>query len=387
MELHDLGNYRIRRELSPEELAWYRAQEHIRQLEVFAPDRLVEDEANPASPAQANELMWQIEELCNSPFGEIAHGRAHRDLPRTDLTNKHAAPIRLSWNPAGKYGGFGAVISDGAPAKIHSLVRRDSLFHLYEENLYVSQITGEAVISAWKLFKPDSNSYRHAEKAANAIELVRISKLLDKLDADDRANQATKPELPIFLEVGYGLDPAAVIGRRKFKADSRIYLGVDPGVGNYGTPADQYGKTVRDTAARNAEIAARERPGEHTLYTLGTGSQLPVKDDSVTEILMSNVLNAPLEPGEPDQLLDEAYRSLKAAGTLVLRVNWHQDTWSHGRVYDLIKSHGFEHYHSVGPDREEYDVLDAQYGHPTNVAAPKGYYLFAYKPSPDSRAN
>jgi hypothetical protein len=311
MSINWMADLRTYRTVNPEEYAWEKEQERVRQLEVFGPERIAEDYAHPASPAQSEELMWQIEELCSGPYGNISRGRESRTLPRTDLKGKRN-PFHLTWNPSGLYGGFGASIVDGAPAHIYNFAEGGRV-HKYGEELYVSQFSGRAIIRRWDWSTMNSNWHRDAEKPANALEIARTSKLLEKLDAADHANCSQAPKLPTFLEIGYGLDPAAVRGRRLFR--NRAYLGVDRAIGAYEVGQSTYPDAVRGNAARFTESTDRNRNGAHIYFTLGGGDRLPVKNDSVDEVFMSNVLNAPLEPGKPDEILNAAHWYCASTGT------------------------------------------------------------------------
>jgi hypothetical protein len=218
---------------------------------------------------------------------------------------------------------------------------------------------------------------RSAAKPASASELSVASALLDgyvQLDANSGGAETARRE-PIYLEVGYGLDPMALRGQRAF--NSKKYIGIDSATGNYENPLGAYPDAVRQASAQFADSVASERAGQHILFAASDADRLPLPTNSVREIFMSNVLNAPLESGARSDILREAGRVIEARGNLIVRVNWHQESWPAPTMAEYLKQGGFQIVRSVAATDTEYARLDSQYGVPTQIPAPEGYYLVA----------
>ncbi|MEK7152750.1 MAG: methyltransferase domain-containing protein, partial [Patescibacteria group bacterium] len=140
-----------------------------------------------------------------------------------------------------------------------------------------------------------------------------------------------------------------------------------------------YPAAVRSQMSQFAEQAARERRGQYISFLMGDGGRLPFPDRSVGEIFMSNLLNANIGDKARHTILTEAQRVIEDEGNVVIRANWHTDVWPHDKMIDLVSNY-LDVPRSVEADDREYQRLDAQYGAPSEVAAPDGYYLIAGLP-------
>lgn len=74
--------------------------------------------------------------------------------------------------------------------------------------------------------------------------------------------------------------------------------------------------------------------------------------------------------------LAEASRVIEDTGNVVVRVNWHADIWPHDKMLDLVRNYLYVS-RTVDASDPEYQRLEAQYGTPSEVPAPDGYYLIA----------
>lgn len=348
------------------------------QLAVFGAQRMAEAGDMP-TPESVTLLTGQIEELCTGTEGRQARGVYSRTLYDTDRQ------FQLSWNPAGIMGGFGASREwDGPIARIDGLDKTRIWTKLpcrsgirpYAVNEAMI-VDGEGVPYIRRAVRPliGKGAVKSWLKPATECEVESVSAQLSLFLARDYTTQ--KGNLPVFLEVGYGLDPMAIRGNRRFTTKQCIE--VDKAVGAYENAYGDYAEAVRTRSQRFAQYAASEMTGQYLTFILGDSGRLPLQDRTVRELFMSNVLNAPVEDGMRSQALDEAQRTLQTNGALVIRVNWHQDVWSLDRIIRLLDDHGFTATRSVDMTDPEYAVLESLYGIPQEVAAPSGYYLISFK--------
>lgn len=359
-----------------EEQEFMRRQEAAHRLVVFGAARLAMDENNTPRAGAVEDLTWQIEELCSGPDARRFKGVYHRRFMDSD-GRPRLSDVELTWNPAGTMGGFGVNREwDGAWASI-SRLKEEKVATLplpgglrATEGLFIDRESGLAMVRRGLWAPNGSRGVHAATKHANATEVQEAADLLNRHIEEGGSKEAA--ELPTYLEIGYGLDPAAVLGRRRF--EDKSYVGVDPGAGNYGGHVDDYSEAVLQQTAESSDT----RAGQHISFVLGDGEHLPVRTHSVREVFMSNVLNAPIAAEAKTGMLREAHRVLEKAGNLVIRANWHVEDWPLDAMVRLVRDNGFYAFRSVDTDDVEYGRLEQQYGTPQSVPTPNtGYYLIA----------
>ena len=110
-----------------------------------------------------------------------------------------------------------------------------------------------------------------------------------------------EPVTKVFVEVGTNQLPVTFMAKREFK-DNEMYVGID-------TDAEM---------VRFARHATGK--GQNTTFIEARGEQLPLKNESIDEILFGNVFGAPrISEQKKVQFLDEAERVLKTDGLLVIK--------------------------------------------------------------------
>ncbi|HSX44309.1 MAG TPA: class I SAM-dependent methyltransferase [Candidatus Saccharimonadales bacterium] len=367
--------------LTEEERDYYLQSESANTLKVFGAERLEESKNNPPSQESVDALIWKIEELSNGPNASRHYSVSSSTLTG-DNTESTPRPLEVTWNPAGVVGGFdGGGVWDRATASVDNLkyeqqrLKIDShLPRLYTvwEGLYIDRDTGLAMI-----MRGISTSHRHysASKPATADEVDEVFSRLTQIAQHDADNGETKPHLPIYLEVGYGLDPGGVLTKRTFK--DKMYIGIDRAVGDYENPVATYPDAVRSESLRFVDYIEKEKSGQNIYFMLGDGQHLPFQDHSVREVFMSNILNADVDDATRNDMLNEARRVLEKDGNVIVRVNWNREEWKLRKMADAINDQGFFVFRSVRSIDPEYRSMEAQYGTPNQVAAPEGYYLIA----------
>lgn len=188
------------------------------------------------------------------------------------------------------------------------------------------------------------------------------------------------PEL--FVEIGFGTNPAALAGSRTFN-DDRAYFGIDAAKGKYDHVAtgNEYGQEVARCMADLAMRASSERPNENIEFALGDGRNLPQDDNSVDELYMANVLTAPMAGADRArrELLQEATRVLKDNGKLVVKVSW--DAWLDTPEYisSKISRAGLTVTQVIEDTDEKFKVLEDEYGKSEGIDKPTGYFVIAEK--------
>lgn len=375
------------REMLPEEAIAAKQFQYAGQLALFGQKRLEMVESDVANPEAVSELVWQVEQLCTARGSECFMGVSRRVM-HTVGKRGGSPPIELTWNPAGILGGFGVQPGwDGAVASIGGVhnertwaVSEGSFMprpHHVTEGIYVDRKSGLAMIqkTMWPIVGYGAS--RSSTKPATADELdSTLSALAPYIEQDKLAAcSESVSQMPRFLEIGYGLDPSAIRGRRAFF--SKVGLGLDGTTGDYTNDIGEYPEAVRMKTIEFRHNAAAERPGQHILFTIGDAGHLPFSTSSVREVFMSNVINADLDNDARANILAESRRVLEASGSLILRVNWHQDIWPHDKMVGLIKDSGFRVVRSVASSEAECQSLEAQFGTPTEIKAPEGYYVIA----------
>jgi len=211
--------------------------------------------------------------------------------------------------------------------------------------------------------------YISRQRPATYDDLALVSLKLAEL----RSREKDRTDLPIYAEVGYGLDPSAILGNRSFR--NKRYIGVETAVGQYGD-TDSYPDAVRRKTAMLRSEIGRLRPDEHIEFCL-TDGKLPFDDDSVREVYAANVLNAPGDIEDKLDLLREIRRVLEPDGAVIARVNWEQDAWPSVKTSELLTDSGFVVWQCLDYRACAYSRLDEQYGLQQEVAAPPGYYVIA----------
>jgi len=355
-----------------------RSEEAVRA--VFGTEPVVVKEL--PSPGQVDAVLWQIEELCSGYHGTVFNGVYTRQLHDPELSRSNKR-LQLTWNAAGILWGSGLdPVWDGAIASINNLSLSTKpgvlcCVPVHTEGLYIPHAPqGEALTplvrrTIWRRTGPI-----YADRPASAHDVRIVSELLTQfVHADSMGAQEEAPTYPIYAEIGFGIDPAAFRGRRSYHKKS--YLGIDQAVGEYENSLGSYPDAVRMLAKKFSEDAKNKRSDEHISFMLGDVQKLGLPSHSIREVFMSNVVNAPLDDHTRTNILHEARRLIEREGTLVLRINWHQDVWPEMIMVETLRQHGFVPIRSVSHNDPEYSHLETQYGTPTEVPAPAGYFLIA----------
>lgn len=356
----------------------YEARLAIGRADVFEPERLAAALADPPTTEAVNELTWQIETLCTDALASRFHGIGKRTLALAGQP-----PLRLSWNPAGTIGGFSPELSwDGAIARIGGLVDatfRDKApgallprkYHAME-GLFIDRLTGQAMIrrSVWGA----AGKYNRVARApASAAELAQAGELLQA--AQVNIPEVSSRPLPVYLEVGCGLDPSGLRGQRP--ATGKRIVELDKIAGSYANPLGEYQSALQAELPHFHQQASGDR--KNIFFVIGDGGRLPFRTASIREIFMSNLINAPIDNDTRQAVLSESVRALEEEGSLVVRANWHTDEWPHDKMVQTLRSLGLGVSRSVEATDVEYGFLDEYYGKPSNVTAPAGYYVIANK--------
>ncbi len=190
----------------------------------------------------------------------------------------------------------------------------------------------------------------------------------------------------IYLEIGPGLGSAAVHGSRTFKGRD-MYIGVDVAQSGYNTKDQRdYGEAIKQEYPELQSILKQTRKDENIHLVYGEGQNLFLQDASVVEVFMANVLSAPMQEADRNQLLNEAYRVLKPGGKIILRTSW--DVWMYGaeEFAQRLAHTGFEVESIVDsntPANEQstqFRELEETYGRPEGIHNEVGYFVVAKKP-------
>jgi hypothetical protein len=362
--------------LEPEVAARYMRHIEAGRLAVFGAARLAEAAENPASDRAVDALAWRIESLCTDDRAQAFMGVGRRIVRGAD------ASLELSWNPAGTMGGFSPDIGwDDAIASISGL--RTETYrktpdgrllprrYTAQEGLYIDRNTGRAMVNK-AVWLTRSRRGQSATNAASATDVGDAYRALEVSSAQEKLVYAQALRLPLYVEIGSGLDPMAIRGQRAYT--SKACIEVDKAVGNYDNRFGNYPSAVLAQASHFAGQVHAERASEHILFMVGDGRHLPLPDKSVHEVFMSNVLNADIGDEARHGMLAEAARVAEQYGSMVVRANWHTDVWPHDKMLSLVRQY-FSVPRSVEADDVSYGRLETQYGKPSEVAAPDGYYI------------
>jgi hypothetical protein len=358
--------------------AFLRAQAEER-LRVFGAERLdAVGEKPPAREVMA--LAQQIETVCSDSQARTFRGRSTRSIQAATHT------LHARWNPAGIIGGFSD--SDGGTLASVNGIHNETYWEYPPgrllprrlralEGLGISHDGQATIVRSIEPANKPGCTISSAGKPATADELRAVHATLQTAYAAERIQNVLHSRLPLYVEVGSGLDPMSLRGARSFVTKSCVEI--DKADGDYENPYGEYGTAVQAQSARFASQAGAERPGEHISFILGDGTAMPLPDSSTHELFMSNVLNAPIGDEARHGLLLEARRVSEPSGTMVVRANWHTDTWPPEKMAGLVGDY-FYVPRVVPPDDPAYAMLETQYGAPVDVPAPEGYYLIATDP-------
>jgi ubiquinone/menaquinone biosynthesis C-methylase UbiE len=138
--------------------------------------------------------------------------------------------------------------------------------------------------------------------------------------------QLTSPESKkerLIVEIGCGAAPFLRYARPEFKE----YFKTNSNVLYFGLDIEERDVEFAEEIVRyNLEHELGEEVGSRFAFVEADGSQLPIMDKSVDELILSNVLGDPRidrkqgeSPGETKKkILQEAYRVLKSGGRLTI---------------------------------------------------------------------
>lgn len=350
------------------------------QLAVFGTARIAEVEANPPAPELVDELTWRVEELCTSPDASTSFGVQYRNI----ATGNNRA-LELAWNPAGTIGGFSPDVQwDGALASIGNISTGKQKYKpdtamwprrfAFREGMYLGREAGVPMIRRTLSHRRYSQGDVIASKPATSGEVSAVSLMLADLVKSDHA-RVLDVNSPVYLEVGHGLDPSGILGRRNFT--TKTYIGIDRAVGDYENSLGEYAAAVLQLAAGFEHTKQSQQIKDNIYLIIGDAQELPIASGSVREVFMSNILNAPLESSTKTKMLEQARRAMGENGVLVLRANWHTNVWPINKTLGLLRKNDFYAFRGIEAGDPEYQSLELQYGSPGQVIAPDGYYVLA----------
>jgi hypothetical protein len=240
-----------------------------------------------------------------------------------------------------------------------------------EDTFFIDPRTN--IPSVYRRMVPQHRSYnfRGAIKPANALDIAAALEVVKKALSPIE----TGAQLPTYVEIGFGMDSAAILGDRKF--DTKQYMGIESIVGHYALEGNKpYTSTLLQETELLHNRVEDERPGEHIRFAVADGEHIDMPDNSVREVFMSNILNAPdITLDNKRKLVAESSRVLEKGGRLVVRVNWHQDDWSPRMMRAFLEDNGAFIVKETHPGQLSHALLEKQYGTQKTVPAPKGYYL------------
>jgi len=372
--------YEVPRIVPPEDATEYIADVTMEQYEkwqkVFGEQPFSFDTEHPVTPESIDELVQAIEDVCTgigsgsrcTQFSFRFGKRYSRDEAIIMLNEG-----KFSW-------GLDNGKTDRSPASVNNFriedrsgLRPDKPRAKYrvEDTFFIDPDTN--IPSVFRLMSrvDRHEDYRCAIKPANSLDVAAALEVVKRA----QASRETEGELPVYVEIGFGMDAAAIRGNRKF--DKRQYIGFDAVVGHYALEGDTpYPDALREEVETLNRRVASERPGEHIQFNVADGENLDLPDGSVREVFMSNVLNAPdILLAAKRKLISESARVLEKGGRLVVRVNWHQDDWTPRMVTALLEDSNMWVINAAAPGDAIHRTLEKQYGTPQTVQAPEGYYM------------
>ncbi len=140
---------------------------------------------------------------------------------------------------------------------------------------------------------------------------------------NEQLSQAEKIKEHLIVEIGSGVAPFLDHASPKFKE----HFIKNPNILYFGLDIEPYDvEFAEETTRYNLEHELGEEAGKRFAFIEADGSQLPIKDNSADELILSNVLGDPRidrdqgdEPGEiKKKMLQEAHRALKPGGYLTI---------------------------------------------------------------------
>lgn len=206
----------------------------------------------------------------------------------------------------------------------------------------------------------------------------------------------------VYLEYGPGLTPSAPREANPFTGN-RYYLGVDIGSDSSSIDGRNYGEAAADALPefqrrvnkqkhRTVMQFLKRAPKPHKeniQFMRGNARNLPLPEQSVDEIYMSNVLTAPQSHKEQLQLLAEAVRVLKPNGEIVVKCNWDRNLWPPETVEELLREAGLridERIDSTNTPKEWFAYSGAEIRYGNRDLKKGGYFFRASRPGAAERA-
>jgi hypothetical protein len=348
------------------------------RLRVFGAERLAYNQDIVPSAEAVEELTNAIAD-CATDAGSMVWEGVYSRRMGTDAEN---GP-QLLWDPAHIMYGFLSHDAEHTVASVTGLSYEECWLlnpagslrpgkYAVSEDLEITD-SGEAKISRQiAAINPFRSTRIHASKPANATEVAAALDLVNGLKGESAGS------LPVYVEIGYGVDPSALLGSRTFI--NKAHFAFDPARGDYTTSHTSYPEAVRAESVAFAQRVNAERPGQHIVFAFGEGNRLPLGARTVREVFAANIVNtSAISNTIKRATLADIYRVLEPNGRLVLKVNWHQDEWPVDVMTQFLADNGFSVRKVIAPDHKGYRLLESEYGTQQKVAAPEGYYLIAQR--------
>ncbi|MDB5165137.1 MAG: hypothetical protein JWM00_27 [Candidatus Saccharibacteria bacterium] len=354
------------------------ADQYKKWQKLFGVNPYKYDQANPAVPESVDELIHAIEDICTGS-GSTASSSIYRFTSGQRDNGDPKFEVMLN---EGNFGwGLDTGLLDVTQAKVTNIHYEEHFGvgfkepfgkYLIEDTFFIDPRTNvPSVHRRMAPLRPGRRYYKSAIKPANALDVAAALDIVKQA----KTGREIEGELPTYVEIGFGMDSAAMLGDRKF--DSKQYVGVDAVLGQYALESGQpYTQALHAETEMLTARVEDERPGEHIKFSVAEGEHLDMPDESVREVFMSNVLNAPdISIADKRKLLAETSRILEKGGRLVVRVNWHQDDWSPMMMREFLEDNGAFIVKETHPGQSSHILLERQYGTQKTVQAPEGYYL------------
>lgn len=206
--------------------------------------------------------------------------------------------------------------------------------------------------------------------------------------------QAERPK--VMLEIGIGTypllpQPTMLIQQQDghvpqhFPAGERMYIGIDKPSFSGSTfeaagedddwSLEEASGEERDIAiealSRSQQLLRGLRPGEAINTMAADGEHLPLGNETVDEVFMSDVLGAQLSPESMINLTGEVARVLRSGGILIVRETITPEAVPIDGMEPLFNHFGLQvTEHIQGLDNERYRELQDRYGVSVNELAP-----------------